>query len=279
MGKKEEAYKLSWVASIRGWRMASGFQTLCWYLKRPSLYPALANHVSRRLFCKPSPLNDSRDAAISWCSACAVDTAAAIQQITGKQEWKRVADLFPDVLAASRQYADKCPVRMGGPGNLDLIYNLAEYCEAKKVIETGVAYGWSSLALLLSMKNRSGSRLISTDMPYANLDNDKYVGCVVPTELRSIWRILPYADRQALPKALKRLGAIDMCHYDSAKSYDARLWAYPKLWDALRCGGILISDDIGDNVAFRDFSASHGLKPIVVGWENKYIGIFIKDDT
>ena len=37
---------------------------------------------------------------------------------------------------------------------------------------------------------------------------------------------------------------IDLCHYDSHKDYDARMWAYPRLWAALRSGGIFISDDI-----------------------------------
>jgi predicted O-methyltransferase YrrM len=187
-----------------------------------------------------------------------------------------ITSMFPDVFTAAHEKAAKCPVRMGGPGGLDLIYWLAEHSESKKVIETGVAYGWSSLAFLLSLKNRPGSRLISTDMPYPNRNNDQYVGCVVPTELRSTWNILRYPDRRALPTALRELGTLDMCHYDSDKSYEGRMWAYPLLWKALRKGGFLLSDDIGDNVAFRDYSNSLSIEPTIVELDGKFIGVLVK---
>ena len=67
-----------------------------------------------------------------------------------------------------------------------------------------------------------------------------------------------------------------MCHYDSDKSYDGRMWAYPILWRALRPGGIFISDDISDNLAFRDFAAQISATPTVVKFDNKYVGILLK---
>ncbi len=61
------------------------------------------------------------------------------------------------------------------------------------------------------------------------------------------------------------------------------MWAYPKLWNALKPGGILISDDIHDDFAFRDFSSSVGENPIIVQTpilENaKYVGILIKPNA
>jgi len=110
-------------------------------------------------------------------------------------------------------------------------------------------------------------------MPYPNLDNDSYVGCVVPAELRSHWRILRCADREGLPRAMRELGSLDLCHYDSDKSYEGRMWAHPLLWKALRRGGYLVSDDINDNVGFRDFALQVGVEPIIVEYEGKYIGI------
>jgi predicted O-methyltransferase YrrM len=187
-----------------------------------------------------------------------------------------VSSVFPEIFAVARHQAAACPVPMGGAGDLDLIYWLAESSAAARVVETGVAYGWSSLAFLLSLRSRPGSKLISTDMPYPNLNNDRYVGCAVPAELRSQWRILRYADRQALPRALKELGTIDMCHYDSDKSYEGRMWAYPILWRALKRRGFLISDDIADNIAFREFADSIAVDPIVVNLGGKYIGVLAK---
>lgn len=117
-------------------------------------------------------------------------------------------------------------------------------------------------------------------MPYLKQNNDAYVGCVVPAGLRPHWHIINSADREALPKALRRLPSIDMCHYDSDKSYSGRMWAFPLLWNALRPGGIFISDDIEDNLAFHDFCKQINHMAIIVqndsGSEHKYQGILLK---
>ena len=165
---------------------------------------------------------------------------------------------------------------MGGPGDVDLLYWCAEHLRATRVIETGVAYGFSSLAILLSLQKRKEAKLISTDMTYYLLNNEKYVGCVVPEAIRSKWCLLRAADRQTLPKALKILEIIDLCHYDSDKSYDGRMWAYKILWEALRTGGFFISDDIGDNTAFKEFSKIVENKPIIIKKIKNYAGVIVK---
>jgi predicted O-methyltransferase YrrM len=250
--------------------------TLLWYLKRPRLYPHLIHLVPKRLSTASSMYNDTRQEASQWCAGLSVDTDRVLQQLTGKPAPAPVEGLFPGYFESAESIAIECPVEMGGPGNLDLLYWSAEYLMASRVIETSVAFGWSSLAILLSLKNRRDSKLISTDMPYPNRNNEPYIGCVVPAEIKSNWRILKYADRQALPRALKILDTIDMCHYDSDKSYDGRMWAYPILWEALRPGGFFISDDINDNVAFREFSSMVACDPIVVEKDDKYAGVLIK---
>ena len=257
--------------------MSEKLKTLGWYLKRPQLYPRLLGEARRIFFAREvSPLNRTAKQAAAWCSARAVDTSTALQQLTGTPPSASVESLFPEVFTGAHRRVAKCPVKMGGPGDLDLLYWLAEHCAAKKVLETGVACGWSSLALLLSLAHRPGSRLVSTDMPYPKLNNDRYVGQAVPEEFRFQWRLLRTADKQAIPRGLKELGALDLCHYDSDKSYEGRAWAYPLLWNALCPGGTFISDDIGDNVAFRDFVASTGLTPVVVAFQNKFVGVLVK---
>ena len=61
------------------------------------------------------------------------------------------------------------------------------------------------------------------------------------------------ADRTGIPKALAISPRYDLAHYDSDKSPEGRRWAYPQLWSALRPGGLLISDDVGDNEVWADF--------------------------
>lgn len=253
-------------------------ESAIWFLKRPQLFPQFLHLLKQRLFSLPEP--DTRPMAEKWCAERAVSVSEAVRLVTGAPMDMPVDQKFADTFREAHARADACPVRMGGPGALDLLYWVALRVRAGKAIETGVAYGWSSLALLLALEETPGSRLISTDMPYLRVDNDDFVGLVVPDRLRDRWELLRRADRQVLPGALHKLGTIDLCHYDSDKSYSGRMWAYPLLWKALRPGGVFISDDIDDNLGFRDYAAQIGMDPIVVRVSNdsqsKFVGILIK---
>lgn len=165
---------------------------------------------------------------------------------------------------------------MGGASHMPLIHALCEQLAATRVIETGVAFGWSSLAVLLSLRNRPAARLYSVDLPYFVRRNDPWMGCVVPVEFRKQWIFYRMADREGLPRAIRAAETADLVHYDSDKSLEGRRWAYPILWAALRSGGVLISDDVGDNHAFREFSTRCGITPHIVQSDNKYLGILSK---
>ena len=71
-----------------------------------------------------------------------------------------------------------------------------------------------------------------------------------------------------------------MCHYDSDKTYDGKTWALPKLWDMIKEGGVLICDDVNDNLAFRDFCEERNIDPIIAKTFDsqvvKYVGIAVK---
>ena len=54
------------------------------------------------------------------------------------------------------------------------------------------------------------------------------------------------------------------------------MWAYPILWDKLRSGGILMSDDIADNAAFMNYCIQNERKPVIVGFDAKFAGFIIK---
>jgi predicted O-methyltransferase YrrM len=258
--------------------MPSFTEKLSWYLRRPVMYPVLIRNAinkTRRVLFGKDYLADKRIQAELWCGKRAMTTDEALENITKLKLSETLRSQFPEIFKQSEAAAAACPVKMGGAGDLDLLYHLAEYCQARRIIETGVAYGWSSLALLLSLKNRNGL-LVSTDMPYLGLHNEPHVGCVVPDELCENWKLLRGPDRQRVPEAVKLAGIIDLCHYDSDKSYSGRMWTYPRLWAALRSGGLFISDDIGDNMGFADFARSVATEPIVVRSVEKYVGILVK---
>jgi predicted O-methyltransferase YrrM len=251
---------------------------ILWYIKRPNYYLELF----RVLFILSKKLlnvskNTKRQGTLSkrWCQKKAVDTTSAILQITKQKQITPIETMFKGELSKAKKRKEECLVEMGGPTNINLLYHLTEFIKAKKVIETGVAHGWSSLAILLSLQNRGDSTLISTDKPYPGMNNEAYVGCVVPNKLREKWKIIKSPDRDAVPKAIEILKDIDLCHYDSDKTYEGRSQSYPQLWKALRRGGVFISDDIGDNLAFHDFCKKIKKEPIIVKTESNYVGVIV----
>ncbi len=182
-----------------------------------------------------------------------------------------------DVMADARHRVAGAPVRMGGGANVDLLYAVTRLTGARRILETGVAFGWSSLAFLSGMERNGGGRLVSVDRPYPGEHSEHFIGLAVPEHLAKHWAVVREPDRNGLVKAAGWFpGGADIVHYDSDKSYRGRQFGYPILWRALRPGGLFISDDIQDNLAFAHFveraHASYG----VVASADKYIGIAIK---
>lgn len=270
-------------------KLEAQFNKFLWFSQRPSLYPEFVRRLYKATVLQPLGLSTitKKHEAREWCEQQAVDTEEAIYQITGSASFIPVQQKFRTVFEEAQKKADSCPVEMGGDANVDLLYWLSDHLKVQKVLETGVAYGWSSLALLLALISiHDESLLISTDMPYPGQRNDNYVGLVVPDTLKLHWQIIKQADREAIPQALKKLDIIDLCHYDSDKSYEGRMWAYPRLWNHLKSGGYFISDDIHDNYAFRDFCDSINEKPVIVRSyckqtsrikDVRYSGVLVKD--
>ena len=110
------------------------------------------------------------------------------------------------------------------------------------------------------------------------MGNDDAVGVVVPEGLKNQWQLIRGEDKRGLPKALELFdGKIDLCHYDSDKSYHGRMFAYPLLYEALNDGCWFISDDIGDNIAFKDFCKAKGIEPEVIVENGRFVGAFRKN--
>lgn len=254
------------------------------YVLRPHYLPEALRRVRRRIGLNllPKLLGRDRGPAERWAAARAVSEAEAIAQLTGSPPPAPLEVRFQDVWSDARARVARCPVRMGGGAFCDLLFEVSKLSNANRVVETGVAYGWSSLAFLLALRP-SGGHLTSIDMPYPGRGNDSHVGCAVSQTYRDLWTLERYPDSIALPRVLRRLdGPLDLFHYDSDKQYEGRIWAYPLAWRYLRAGGWLISDDIDDNTAFRDFCEHLNLQPLVVHGigagsnKDRYVGLLQK---
>lgn len=255
-------------------------RAFCFYLWKPPIWPELWRRLLARLQGRPGfgPADRASDkiAAQAWCAERAIDASDLLHHLDIDHDLVDLEALFPAEFAAARERVARVPAKLGGAGNLDLLYTLCEALAATRIIETGVAYGWSSLAILLALRNRPEGKLYSVDLPNLKHRNDRWVGAAVGADLRPRWRLYRMADREGLPRALRAAGQIDLAHYDSDKSAAGRRFAYPLLWQALRPGGLLVSDDIGDNLAFRDFCREKELDCVVVRQAGKYQGVIEK---
>ena len=222
-------------------------------------------------------LEETAEESFIFCDKNVIPQQEAYEKIFPGKKLEKIKELHSNFYDFAKEKESSTPFTMGGEGAVDLIYSIVKNSGAKKIIETGVAYGWSSLAILLAIKDRDDSKLISNDMPYIKMDNDDYVGCIVDSSLKNKWDLQRLPDIKGIPLALKKFeNSIDLFHYDSDKSYTGRMWATPIIWAALKDGGIFISDDIDDNIAFKDFCDSIKKKPIIVEHKGKFVGIIQK---
>ncbi len=257
-------------------QLKNKFETIFWFIKHPQHASFFASLVVRRLFVHPK--EGTSEQAIKWCNEKAQNTENYLRS-QGISSVEPINTLYPDEFEYATEKQSTSPHQMGGMANLELIYYLSRKIDAAKIIETGVAYGWSSLALLLAAKqSEKEAGLYSSDMPYPKMNNEDFVGCVVPENLRKNWNLIRLPDASALKKIFGLQKTFDLCHYDSDKSYAGRMKTYPLLWNHLRPGGYFISDDIGDNVAFKEFVESINESCDVVFYpeEDKYVGIIKK---
>ena len=213
--------------------------------------------------------------SVEKCKELASDPSTISEIIPGF-EVIQLKDVHPERLKKAEEEEGVTPVKMGGAGATDIIYSVLKATNSRKIIETGVAYGWSSFAILCHLDDINDGHLISIDRPYPGLDNEAYVGAIVPQDLRGRWTLLRGSDRQMLPIALDSVENLDFVHYDSDKSHAGRMYAYPLLWDALVPGGVLMSDDIGDNMAFIEFAQASGASFKIIAIRNKHVGLMVK---
>lgn len=256
--------------------MIEKLHTARWFLERPAFWRHGAELGLGKLRTNRDTPELARRAR-AWAEERAVSVARALGVVELLAPGVPVPQFTPSLLEEGSRLAERSAVRMGGPGDLNLLYAAVQLSGARRIVETGVAYGWSSLAILAALEGSTAGRLVSVDMPYPKMNNESFVGIVVPERLRGAWEIVREPDRNGLDKAIGRHGGtIDLCHYDSDKSWWGRKYGYRLLWDALASGGVFISDDIQDNLAFAEFVEAHGLAFAVTAFEGKYVGIVRK---
>ena len=92
-----------------------------------------------------------------------------------------------------------------------------------------------------------------------------------------IIKLIRKPDSPGIIEALEKVnGEIDICHYDSDKSWWGRHYAYPILWKSLKSNGLFISDDIQDNLYFSEFVKDKSTKFAIVKFKEKFVKLIRK---
>ena len=137
------------------------------------------------------------------------------------------------------------------------------------MIETGVAHGSSSWIILNAMHKNQQGQLISIDLPN-NDTNSAYnfgnttppTGWRVPDALRERWSLRLRDARTLLPEALMEFGQLDFFFHDSDHSYAHMKFEFETILPFLTKTGLLLSDDVHKNSAFKEIVAQRHLKAL-----------------
>jgi hypothetical protein len=152
------------------------------------------------------------------------------------------------------------------PGLARAAWCLSHHAKPLTVVETGVARGFTTRAVLEALNDNGGGWLFSIDLP-PPLEQRRLAqetGAAVTDALKERWTLIKGSSRQRLPGLLRELGTIDLFIHDSRHTRRNISFELQLAWRALRPGGILLADDIHGNTGFKDCLAAFGSPPAIV---------------
>ncbi|HJR82843.1 MAG TPA: class I SAM-dependent methyltransferase [Sphingomicrobium sp.] len=216
----------------------------------------------------------TRDESVDWCRDHRVDAAQWARSIDARL-WAEAEAFSREQQEVAGRKSKELGLRVGGAGFSELLYFLVRLTRPEAIVETGVAFGFSSRAFLRALAENGGpARLYSSDFPYFRLtDPERIIGCLVEPDLHGHWSLLIGSDRQNLKRIVHDVPRIDLFHYDSDKSYSGRQFALRTLGPKLGKDALILFDDIGDNSHFRNFVRRHGRSHLVFESGGKWIGL------
>lgn len=211
--------------------------------------------------------------SIAWCRknaqsledfACGLDS----------ELWDEAVEFSERLRAEAVEKLKSIGMDLGGGGDYRLLYFLSRHLNPNVVVETGVAAGYSTQAILSALHTNNKGRLYSSDFPYFRLDQpSRFVGFLVAEELKDRWELYDKGDRINLPIICRSVDTIGLLHYDSDKSRAGREYALRTMESRLNAGSVAIMDDIQDNLFFCDYVDRYECDYRVFEFENKFLGL------
>lgn len=196
----------------------------------------------------------------SFLQALADRTDRVLSQQTAWDERTQRLTQMRDCFLAGEYAMTRC-----GQELLEFLYLVVRLRKPAVMIETGTFYGVMGSVVLQAMAENGTGRFITVDKPAYEpipsstdlaLPEGTEPGWLIPDSLRHHLTLLTGDSRSVLPQALDQERAIDIFMHDSLHTYEHMWFEYQWAWSRLKDGGILLSDDIGWNLAFHRFCRS-----------------------
>ncbi len=158
------------------------------------------------------------------------------------------------------------------------LFSICYFSQPELIIETGVAYGFSSSYILLALSLLKKGKLISIDVLLRKEHQPEKFGMAIPSELKERQQLILGKSTDELKKLLQEDTQIDIFLHDSYHTYKYMMEELQIAWPFIKNHGFLLSDDVSDNNAFLDFSENVDRKPIIIFDELKktYFGLIQK---
>ncbi|MFN3171112.1 MAG: class I SAM-dependent methyltransferase [Hyphomicrobiales bacterium] len=167
-------------------------------------------------------------------------------------------------------------IDLGGGGHYAMLYFLVRHFRPDAVLETGVAAGHSSRAVLTAMKCNDHGALFSSDFPYFRLKNpERFIGILVEDELKQRWTLKIKGDAVNLPELVRMAPPISLFHYDSDKTDHGRQHALAHVEPHLTDDAIIVFDDIQDTDHFQNLVKTTNRNWKVFHFGGKYLGVLL----
>ena len=142
------------------------------------------------------------------------------------------------------------------------------------VVETGVAHGVTSAFMLKALEINGHGTLHSIDLPPLEKESDRFVGIVVPDDLRSRWRLHRGISKRILTALMPDVASVDIFVHDSLHTYRNIRRELEIVTPHLAPRAVVIADDVQGNAAFEDWIASAGPQFSATIREEQKEGVF-----
>ncbi len=158
------------------------------------------------------------------------------------------------------------------------LYILCRIIKPENIIETGVAYGLSSIYILKALDKNNFGTLHSIDAVFRPWQNKNMIGSIIPDELKKRWRFIFGKSSEKLEEVFNNTSDVQIFIHDSLHTYKNMMFEFNCAGKNLSPNGMIISDDVLDNDAFFDFTNQKGFENYLVKVKQDLgLGIILKN--